>query len=75
MMEKLTEVFREVFDDDEITPHPQMTAAEVPEWDSLNHIRLMVAVEQAFNIHFTTNEISNLKNVGELMDLINSKLR
>jgi acyl carrier protein len=51
-----------------------MTAKEVAEWDSLGHIRLMVAIEQAFGIKFSTSEISNLANVGELVAVIEKKL-
>ena len=51
-----------------------MTAKEVAEWDSLGHIRLMVAIEQAFSIKFSTSEISNMANVGELIAVIEKKL-
>lgn len=73
-LEKLAPIFQDVFDDDSIVPHPAMTAKEVAEWDSLGHIRLMVAIEQAFGIKFSTSEISNLANVGELVVVIEKKL-
>lgn len=73
-LEKLTPIFRDVFDDESIVPHLAMTAKEVAEWDSLGHIRLMVAIEQAFGVKFTTSEISNLANVGELVAAIDKKL-
>lgn len=72
--ERLTPIFREVFDNDAIVVTPGMTAAEVEEWDSLTHIRLMVAVEQAFGLRFSTAEISSFKNVGELARCIEGKL-
>jgi acyl carrier protein len=70
---RLTPIFREVFDDDTITPHTGMTAAEVPAWDSLSNIRLVVAVEQAFKIQFTTGEVAGLKNVGEFVSVIKER--
>jgi len=73
-LEKLTPIFRDVFDDENIVPHSDMTAKEVAEWDSLGHIRLMVAIEQAFSIKFSTSEISNMANVGELIAVIEKKL-
>ncbi len=73
-LERLAPIFRDVFDDESITPHLAMTAKEVAEWDSLGHIRLMVAIEQAFGIKFSTSEISNLANVGELVAVIEKKL-
>lgn len=73
-LERLAPIFRDVFDDESITPHSEMTAKEVAEWDSLGHIRLMVAIELAFGIKFSTSEISNLANVGELVSVIEKKL-
>ncbi len=65
-------VFHEVFDDTAIAIHREMTAKEVGEWDSFNHVRLIVAVEDRFEISFSTTEVADLQNVGELIDLISS---
>jgi acyl carrier protein len=73
--ESLTEIFRDVFDDDAIVPHDRMTASEVSSWDSLSNIRMIVAVEECFKIKFSTIEISDLPNVGALVDVIEKKLR
>ena len=70
----LTPIFRDVFDDDDIVPHSDMTAAEVAEWDSLSNIRLVVAVEEEFGIEFSTGEVSKLKNVGEFVKVIQSRV-
>ena len=71
---KLTEVFREVFDDDEIVIGPETTAEDIFEWDSLSNIQLLVAVEKAFNgVKFNTGEVANLKNVGELVAVISQR--
>ena len=73
--EQLNQVFREVFDDDSIEISDEMTAADVEEWDSLNHINLIVAVERTFGIRFSTKEVNGLANVGEFIALISGKLR
>lgn len=52
-----------------------MTAAEVPGWDSLNHINIILAVEKEFNIRFRNIEILRLRNIGDLQDLLNKKLQ
>jgi acyl carrier protein len=70
---RLTPIFRDVFDDDTIVPHSEMTAAEVPAWDSLSNIRLVVAVEQEFKIQFSTGEVAGLKNVAEFVSVIQQR--
>jgi acyl carrier protein len=69
-----TKVFRDTLDLDDLVLTPQLTAADVEAWDSLNHILLVVAVERTFGIKFNTGEIDGLKNVGQFIDLIESKL-
>ncbi len=71
--EKLTNVFREVFDDDTLTLHDEMTADDVDAWDSLSHVNLMIAIELAFGIEFKQSEIQSFNNVGELIDRIKEK--
>jgi acyl carrier protein len=71
---QLTEIFRDLFDDDSITLTPETTAKDIPDWDSFNHINLMVAVEVRFGIKFDTAEIESLHNVGHLVQVISSKL-
>jgi len=72
--EKLTNVFREVFADETIILHEEMTADDVDEWDSLSHVNLMIAIELAFDIEFKQIEIQNFKNVGALIENIKEKL-
>ena len=73
------EVFRQVFDDPEIVLRDEMTADDIPGWDSLTHINLMVATEKRFKIKFATAEISRLKedgqNVGTFLALIEQEAR
>ncbi len=70
----LRQIFRDVFDDDSIEPHDDMTAAEVERWDSLSNIRMIVAVEQELKFQFSTAEITSLANVGELVTVIQNNL-
>jgi acyl carrier protein len=72
---RLTDVFRNVFDDDALVLRKEMTADDVENWDSLTHINLIVALEKEFRIRFTTSEVSGLKNVGELEALVESKVQ
>ena len=71
---QLTTIFHDIFDDDTLILTPELTANEVPEWDSFNHINLIVAVEQTFKIKFQTAELEQLHSVGHLVSLIQSKL-
>jgi len=75
VLDRLTTIFRDVFDLPSLVLDPAMTASDVPEWDSVNHITLVVATEQEFGIKFQTAEIEELKNVGEFISLIGAKLR
>lgn len=68
--ERLNEVFRDVFDDEEITVDDETTAADVDGWDSLMHITLIDAVEEEFDISFDMKTVVKLKNVGEMVDVI-----
>lgn len=68
--ERLTEVFHDVFDDDEIQICDETTADDIEDWDSFEHINLVVAVEKEFGVKFSMGKIVALKNVGEMVDLI-----
>ena len=72
--EKLTNVFKEVFDDETIVLSDDLTANDVDAWDSLSHVNLIIAIEIAFDIEFKQSEILNFANVGELKDSIARKL-
>lgn len=67
---RLTPIFREVFDDDALVVHPGLTAHDVPEWDSMTHIRLVLTTEKAFGTRFAASEVAGLENVGEFVSLI-----
>jgi acyl carrier protein len=70
---KLTEIFREIFDDDTLELTADTTAADIPDWDSANHINITVASENAFGIRFNSSELEGLHNVGELVATIKRK--
>ena len=72
---QLTSVLRDVFDNDDIVATPDLTAAKVAGWDSLGNVRLFVEIERSFSVRFGAAEISSLKNVGQLADLLETKLR
>ena len=74
VFEKMNDVFRDVFDDEDITVTDETTADDIEDWDSLEHINLVNAMEEEFGVKFTMGEIVALKNVGEMADLIMGKL-
>ena len=71
---QLTDIFHDVFEDQTVVPTPTLSAKDVPEWDSLNHINLIVAIEARFKIKFKTAELESLRDVGQLVDVIAKKL-
>lgn len=72
--ENLNEVFQDVFDDEEIVVNDNTTAEDIEDWDSLEHINLIVAIEEKFGMKFSMAEVTGLKNVGEMVDVILKKL-
>ena len=73
--ERLTEIFRDIFDDETLTATPDLNAEQVAGWDSFANVRLVLTIERTFSMEFAAAEITSLKNVGELAALIQSKLR
>ncbi|HEY2573348.1 MAG TPA: acyl carrier protein [Verrucomicrobiaceae bacterium] len=72
---RLQEIFRNIFEDDSIVIARETTARDVEAWDSVQNVTLMLEVEQQFGVRFSTPEIAYLQNVGELVDLIEKKLK
>ena len=68
--EKLNEVFQDVFDDDSIIVNADTTADDIEDWDSLEHINLVSAVEKEFGVKFTMAQVVGMKNVGEMVEVI-----
>ncbi len=73
-MEKLTEILRDLFDEYSGPITAATTAEDIPDWDSLAQVKLMVQVERAFGIRFEAREVTAPQNVGELAALIDKKL-
>ena len=71
--EKMNEIFRNVFDDENITLNDETNAEDIEDWDSLEQINLIVAIENEFEMMFDMAEVADLANVGEMVDLILSK--
>jgi acyl carrier protein len=70
---RLDAIFKFIFDDSSIEIAEATTATDIPQWDSLTHINLILAIEKTFSIRFSTREVRSLKSVGDLMSLIQSK--
>lgn len=70
IIKRLTEVFRDIFDDDSIVITEKTTANDIDDWDSIEHINLIGAVEDEFGMRFKMREVSGMKNVGEMIDII-----
>ena len=70
VFEKLNEVFRDVFDDEDISVAESTNSENIEDWDSLSHINLVVAVEKEFGVKFSMGETQKMKNVGEMVDII-----
>jgi acyl carrier protein len=73
-MEKVQRIFREVFDDDTLVIEDSTNSSDIEDWDSLEHITLVVSMEKEFGLKFDLKEVNELANVGEMVDLIASKL-
>lgn len=73
-MEKIQDIFRDVFDDEELIVADSTSSDDIEEWDSLSHIQLVVAIEKAFGLKLTSKEILSWEDVGEMADAIHAKL-
>lgn len=72
-LSRLQDVFQDVFDDDDIEISRNTTAAEIDAWDSLMHVSLMISAEREFDVRFSSTEVAQLLNIGELIELIQAK--
>ena len=75
IIEKLTPIFHEVFNDNTIVIRDDMTANDVENWDSLTHMLMITKVEETFGIKFKLKELNKLKTVGDLINTIETKLQ
>ena len=75
ILKQVNKIFIDVLDNEDIVLHNETSADDIEEWDSLNHIQLVVAIEKHFKQRFTSREIQNWKNVGEMCGAIESRLK
>lgn len=75
LIEKLTTIFHEVFNDNSIVLRDEMTANDVDNWDSLTHMLMISKVEEEFGVKFKLKELNKLKKVGDLISIVESKLQ
>lgn len=73
VLNKLTDLFRELSDEDDVVLDDATTADDVPGWDSIFHVKFVIAIERAFKVRFDASEINAAANVGELAAIIESK--
>jgi len=73
IFDTVTEVFREIVDDEDLIITPETNASTIDDWDSYNHINLIVALETRFEVSFTTKEIGSMTCVGDLLSLLDDK--
>ncbi|MBE5894852.1 MAG: acyl carrier protein [Lachnospiraceae bacterium] len=71
---ELQEIFRDIFDDEDLVITEETTAEDIEDWDSLTHIQLIVAIEKKFQIKFSATEIKSSENVGEFVKMIEKKV-
>lgn len=69
-LSQVTEVFRDVFDDDDLVVRPEMVAADIPGWDSLKMINLLVAIEARLGVRLRSSEVDTLRCVGDIVDIV-----
>ena len=74
ILEKLTDIFRDILDDDNIVLTPETTAEDITDWDSANHVNIVVSTEMRFKVRFSGAEVEHLKNVGDFVKLVQRKM-
>ena len=74
IMEKVNEIFRDVFDDEDLIITDSTNSDDIEDWDSLEHISLIISMEKEFNLKFDIKEVNKLENVGQMVDMIREKL-
>lgn len=74
ILEQISELMIDVFDLENIVITPEMSAGDIEEWDSLSHIRFMITLERHFKLKFLNEEVAELKNIGDLVVVVQKKL-
>jgi len=71
----IQDIFRDIFDEDDMVINNTTSSDDIDDWDSLNHINLVSAIEKEFKIKFALGELMTLKDVGDMIDLMMEKLK
>jgi acyl carrier protein len=74
LLDELQAIFRDVFDQPNLAITRESNASTVEDWDSLTHVNLVTAIEKRYKIRFALGELQDLKNVGDMIDLMQKKL-
>lgn len=74
IMDKVTQIFRDVFDDEELIITDSTNSDDIEDWDSLEHISLIISMEKEFDMKFDIKEVNKLENVGQMVDMIKAKM-
>lgn len=74
IMKEVVNIFKEVFDDENLNIVEETNSDDIDDWDSIEQINLLISMEKRFRIRFVINEIANLSNVGDMVDLIERKI-
>lgn len=75
ILDRVRNIIFDVFDDDELDINEKTCATDVDGWDSLTHISIIAGIESEFGIRFTVDEVQHMKNVGEMVEIIDQKMR
>jgi acyl carrier protein len=74
ILARLTNIFRDIFDEDSIEAVPELSAKDIEGWDSLAHIRLILTIEKTFKIKFATSEVREIENVQDIVSVIKARV-
>lgn len=74
ILARLTNIFRDIFDEDSIEAVPELSAKDIEGWDSLAHIRLILTIEKVFKIKFATSEVREIENVQDIVSVIKARV-
>jgi acyl carrier protein len=74
LLPEIQDIFRDIFDEESLVITRESNASNVADWDSLAHVNLVTAIEKKYKIKFALAELQELKNVGDMIDLIDKKL-
>jgi acyl carrier protein len=72
-LQKVQSIFREFFDDSTLLVTPESSPASLPEWDSVAQVHIILAVEEAFGMRFTTDEVAKVHNVADILKVLESR--